>query len=189
MKPVKIRIFDFDDPAEWKKVLAVVDRPFVLRALDAGMNALCSCSEKKWDRQLGPWRYSRKEGVNWSILNNLLPQSNNPFWYRISGGCNSIAPWCGAVGSVLFPNHQWYYANNQKVPEYGCHSAGIGFKEGKQPSLIIMDILFGQQVLRDKTKNWLVNILAGENAKHIPLIEAIKRLESGHFTKPLTNGK
>jgi hypothetical protein len=36
-----LEVFDFDNPECWEKVKAVRNEPIALRALDAGMSALC----------------------------------------------------------------------------------------------------------------------------------------------------
>lgn len=177
-----VDVFDFDSLEQWDKVLSVVNDPFVLRALDAGMNARCSTLETKWDRSLGPWRFSDRNNSNWLLLCASPPSSNSPNWYRITGHCNAIAPWCAAVGSLLFPEHQWYYAHNGHVPNFVCHSAGIGFRKNERESLIIMDILFSPQTLREGSEWSLVRLLTGPQSQHVTLLEAIERLESGHHT-------
>jgi hypothetical protein len=182
-KTLKIQIFDFDDQRQWRRVLAVANNPLVLRALDAGMNVLCSTLETTWDRNLGPWWFSSRQSPNWHLLEASPPKSDSPNWYRITGHCNIIAPWCAAVGSLLFPDHPWYYAHNPCVPKFGCHSAGLGFKDGKTQSLIVMDILFGQQALQEGTKNQLASILTNAQSKHLPLLSAIERFERGEYTR------
>ena len=174
-------VFDFDDQGQWDKVLLVADDPFVLRALDAGMKARCSSLETKWDRSLGPWWFADRNNPNWPILAAQPPTSKQPNWYRITGHCNVIAPWCAAVGSLLFPDHQWYLAHNAHVPKFGCHSAGIGFRKGKRESLIVMDVLFSPQALSNGTEWSLVQLLTGPRSQHVPLVEAIERLESGNY--------
>ncbi len=176
----KLHVFDFDNQEEWDKALKVVNDPLVLRALDAGMNSLCAPGVK-WDRDLGPWRYSDRQSPNWRILEASSPTPDSPNWYRITGQCHVIAPWCAAVGSLLFPDHQWYYAHNSDVPKHGCHSAGIGFQK-ERSSLIVMDILFSPEALRERQEWELARSLTGPRSQHLPLLDAIERFEVGRHT-------
>ncbi len=183
MKHHKIHVFDFDNEKQWARVLSFENDPLVLRALDAGMNAVCTKLGMKWERELGPWRFSNRNSPNWKILSSSPPLSNQPNWYRVCGLCGAIAAWCTALGMRLFPDHLWYYAYNLNVPQFGNHSAGVGFKDGETQSLIVMDILFSPMSLREGTTNWLAHILTNEDSKHITLMTAIERFESGQFSQ------
>ncbi len=174
----ELNVFDFDDPEQWNKVLDIVDDPLALRALDAGMNALCDKLGKKWDRGLGPWRFTDRANPNWRIFEAEPPTPNSPNWYRISGHCNTIAPWCTAIGSLLFPDHDWRYVHNPNLPKFDCHSAGIGIRDEKS-SLVVMDILFSPETLRTGKELELVQLLTSPESMDIPLLEAIELFETG----------
>jgi hypothetical protein len=107
-----IEVFDFDHRECWKKVEAVRNEPIALRALDAGMSALCRNSGRQWVRDLGPWRFAARNNSNWPLLAKHNPGPDSPNWYRIFGYCHAIAPWCAAIGSLLYPDHQWNVAYN-----------------------------------------------------------------------------
>jgi len=53
----KWEVFDFD--TNWSKVLPVLDHPLALRALNAGMAALCHEKGTVWCPEDAPWSYSR----------------------------------------------------------------------------------------------------------------------------------
>lgn len=172
----EIKVFNFDDPDQWKKVLAVANHPLPRRALEAAMK--WRCGESGWDHQKGPWEFSRRDTVNWPRLLKLSPKPDSPNWYRMFGYCGLLAHWSGAVGSLVFPDHAWYYTYNMNIPDYGCHCAGLGLIDGGRRSIIIMDLLFSPQCIREGTEQWLTWTLTNTQTKQVPIVTAIERLES-----------
>ncbi len=52
----RFRVFDFDHRECWKRVQAVCNEPLALRALDAGMSALCRQLKKIKDELLKKYK-------------------------------------------------------------------------------------------------------------------------------------
>jgi hypothetical protein len=174
-----IDVFDFDNPRSWKKVLAVAEQPLVLRALDAGMNTLCREENAAWVRERGPWSYSRQRGRDWQRLAKHPPRPGTPDWYRVFGHRYALSPWAAAVGSLLYPDHEWIVAYTFNVPSISTHSAGIGMGEhGRLPSIIIMDILMGKRYLKSRAYDLFRMLMRSPSHGH-PLQTAIERLEVG----------
>lgn len=178
---LEVQVFDFDDPESWANVQAVVNEPLAARALAAGMNARCRDLEEEWTPELGPWQLADRQNPNWPAMERFSPKSNSPDWYRIFGYCNAIAPWCAAIGSLVYPDHQWLVWYNRHVRKFRCHAAGMGLRDAKnkQRSIVIMDILWGRQVLRERTERKLLKTLVAPKSFSLSIEEAIEQLESG----------
>ncbi len=172
-----LEVFDFDDPERWRKVQAVVNKPLAARALAAGMNARCRMQGKKWTPDVGPWQLSDQNSVNWPALQTLSPGPDSPNWYRIAGYCQAIAPWCAAIGKLIYPHYRWLVWYNRHVPEFQCHSAGMGLREGRRKSIVIMDVLWGQQTLIQGSEWVLMKLLAAPEAFALTVEDAIEHLE------------
>ena len=135
--------------------------------------------EQKWTPELGPWQLADRNSPNWPALETLSPGPDSPNWYRIAGYCHAIAPWCATVGSLIYPDHQWLVWYNNHVPKFRSHSAGMGFRVGRKRSVVIMDILWGQQTLIEGTEWKLMKLLAAPKAFSLSIEDAIQHLESG----------
>lgn len=179
VQELELEIFNFDDPERWDRVQEVAEHPLVQRALAAGMKARCRSLGREWTPEIGPWELADRNNPNWPLLEAEAPKPDSPNWYRIFGHCHSIAPWCAAVGSLLYPDHDWGVWYNLNVPEFGSHSAGIGGRDGEIKSIIIMDILFGQQSLLEGTGEQLMRMLITQESQPMEIEEAIRRLEQG----------
>lgn len=113
-----VKVFDFDNPESWQKVQAVINDPLAVRALSAGMKARCFGLEEQWTFELGPWQMADRKNPNWPALEALSPERDDPNWYRIYGHAEAIAPWCAAVGQLVYPDHQWLvWYNRHRILE------------------------------------------------------------------------
>ena len=99
---MNLEVFDFDHPASWQRVRAVVNEPLAVRALRAGMNARCQELARQWTPELGPWQLVDEKHPEWRGLQTCSPASDSPDWYRIYGHPHAIAPWCAAIGRLLY---------------------------------------------------------------------------------------
>lgn len=171
-------VFDFDAQESWRKVRDVLNQPLAIRALAAGMNARCQDLEEQWTPELGPWQLAERKHPEWPALEALSPTPDSPDWYRILGHCNAIAPWCAAIGRLLYPDHEWMVWYNYHFQRLRPHSAGIGFRDDRRRSVVIMDILMGRQTLRRKAKWKLMKQLTAPTAFCISIEEAIEHLEA-----------
>lgn len=171
---LELIVFDFDDPESWKKVQAAVNEPLPARALAAGMKAHCQASDKKWTPELGPWQLDSRKTPD-------RPKPGSPDWYRIYSYPHVIAPWCAAIGSLVFPDHQWLVWYNRHLPKSCSHSAGMGLRDDEKRSIVIMDILRGPQALHEGTERKLLKLLSAKEAYSLSIEEAIEQLESGQY--------
>ena len=146
------------------------------------MSNLCRGLNRPWTRDLGPWQFAERDNLNWPLLASFNPGPDSPHWYRIFGRCHVIAPWCAAIGSLLYPDHQWHVGYNHHVPQFNSHSAGIGIKDsnnGKERDMVIMDILWAQHALLEHTEREFVAVFTAPTAFTVPLLDVIVWLESG----------
>ncbi len=179
-----VKVFDFDDPESWKKVQAVVNDPLAVRALSAGMRARCKdLEEEEWTPELGPWQLSDRKNANWPALEALSPKPDDPNWYRIYGHAEAIAPWCAAIGHLLYPDHQWLVWYNRHRRKYMTHAAGMGFQDDQSRSIVIMDILLGREALLERREWELMKLLTAEQAFSRSIEDVIERLETGRRVK------
>ena len=175
---MNLEVFDFDHPASWQRVRAVVHEPLAVRALRAGMNARCQELARQWTPELGPWQLVDEKHPEWRGLQTCSPAPDSPNWYRIYGHPHAIAPWCAAIGRLLYPDHEWMVWYNYYFQKLDPHSAGIGFRDGERRSVVIMDILLGRQTLLDGTHRTLMEQLTARAAFSRSIEEAIEHLEA-----------
>jgi hypothetical protein len=176
---VSLEVFNFDDPKAWKKVVANANHPLVLRALDAGMMMLCRERRMEWLRDRGPWSYSLRSDPHWQSLTKRPPKPGTLKWYRVFGDRHALSPWAATIGSLLYPDHEWSVAYAFNVRSISSHSAGLGMKEGRTPSVIIMDPHLGRRALRKQTERELLTMLLRQPSENYPFQIAIAMLECG----------
>lgn len=143
-------VFNFDDPGQWALVKPHLDHPSVQAALDLGMLEMCendpACAGR--DPRDPPWTLT-PTACWWKIIESRLkeaglasaswpkvaPKPGTADWYRVIGGDRWIAPWCAAIGRLVYPNLKWFV-----IRDGDGHCTAWGRPRGKSGG-VIMDLL------------------------------------------------
>lgn len=165
-----------DFEREWQRLRPLLADPLATRALDAGMRALLAKTPIPWFASNGPWLYSTRE------RHPVAPERDSPDWYRCYGGCHAVAPWCAAVGKLLYPNLNWEVGSGE------AHSTGVGF-DGDN-IVMVADILrrfpespemqnqsLRKQKLKEAAQLILADVAPDGRLQSTPLLKRIEHLE------------
>ena len=122
------KIFDYEK--HWKKVLPATKHPMAKKVLEKQLKSYCEENGLEYDKNNGPWSYS-------DFAFTTPPKKDTYQWYQLFKGCHWMAEWNACIGSILFPERQWFILFGEK------HSNAVGYDEfhDYDGEDLIMDIL------------------------------------------------